>query len=169
MKYLFFILFAVNLGLAQTTESTVNKFGKNPIFFIDSIRVSKQTFRALDSKTITLASPYYDEEAIRLMGEDGKDGVLYIETIEFAKKRYWNFFTAKSKKYKKLISSPTSDMNVQYILNKKILIDNFEGELALTDDKNFKSLKIISKEDLIKLYNITDKDFGVIIESDIVK
>lgn len=56
-----------------------------------------------------------------------------------------------------------NDSSIQYILNSKILTEDFEGKLALIDDKDFKGIQIINKEQLLKDYNITGMDYGAII------
>lgn len=152
---------------SQSKGEATKKLGKNPVFFIDSIKVSKNEFKSFDSKETAIASVYYDDEAYNLVGEEGKDGVVYIETKRFAKVRYWTFFKSKSSEYLKIVSNLESDDKVQYILNGKILKENFEGKLALIDNKTFSKLTLLSKEELIKKYSVNDKNFGIeIITSD---
>ena len=164
MKSIFLLFFPL-FALAQSPENNTSKIGKDPIFFIDSISVSTNEFRKLDSKIVGSVTVYKDKEATEIAGEKGKDGVIYIETIVFSKKRYWNFFISKSKEYKKYVPSSQEDPNVQYILNEELLIKDFEGKLASINDSTFKSIKIISKKDLATKYKILDKEIGVIIES----
>ncbi len=62
---------------------------------------------------------------------------------------------------------PENDSSIQYILNSKVLKENFEGDLALINDKTFIGIQIIGKEQLIKDYSITNKDYGVIIRTNV--
>lgn len=166
MKHLFFIILAIQIGFAQSPERIKTQIGENPIFFIDSIKSTKEDIKKLEIKTVVLVTTYINEPINEQIGEAAKDGIVYIETKDFCKKRYWNFFTSKSEEYKKHFPSPIDDLNVQYILNEQILKDDFEGNLAIIDNTTFKSINIISKENLISKYNILNKDFGVIIEAD---
>ena len=61
---------------------------------------------------------------------------------------------------------PGSDTLVQYILNQRILTSDFEGDLALVTDINFKRITIFDKFALQSQYNISGKAYGVLIEAD---
>ncbi|MFC5683397.1 hypothetical protein ACYE2N_05625 [Flavobacterium sp. MAHUQ-51] len=168
MKYLLITLFSFTISFAQSPKRMVKKIGTNPIFFIDSISVEKEDLQKYNPNEISSVTVYKDKNAYDLLGEDGKDGVVYIETKKFCKNRYWKYFTSKSTEYQNLVNS-TDDNNVQYIINDRVLNENFEGDLAAIDDKVFKSIKFISKELLLKEYKIEDKDFGFQIISDTPK
>ncbi len=101
------------------------------------------------------------------MGADGKNGLVYIETKKFAKHRYWSYFKSKSKDFQRLFPTAESDLKTIYVLNKKVLTDNYEGDLASVNDKTFVSLEIIDKQQLEKLYGIKDKEYGIIIFSSV--
>ena len=108
---------------------------------------------------------YKDTNAIKLVGQQGKFGAVYVETKMFARNKYWNYFKTKSADYLKIVATPQSDSSVIYILNDKVLKTNFEGDLSGIDDKNFIELNIIDKQKLDKDYNISDKIFGVVIRT----
>jgi len=139
----------------------------DPIFFLDSIRVNKMVLTNFEPSEIASVTIYKDTNVIKKIfnGKGNiKNGLIYIETKDFAKYRYWNYFRSKSPEYAKLvISSKTDTTNVQYILNGKVLKNNFEGDLASIDDGTFKGLFIIDKNRLVNEYGITNKDYGVII------
>ncbi|MFI5163119.1 MAG: hypothetical protein ACHQHN_17695 [Sphingobacteriales bacterium] len=135
-----------------------------PIYIIDSVRYTGTGFpENLNPNDIGLLSLIGDSTARTRIGAEGKRGIIYIETKKFDKVRYWKYFSLKSPDYAKIVSSPGSDSSVQYILNNKVLKRSFEGTLSLITDKEFKSIQIINKEDLIKNYGITGKDYGVVI------
>ena len=151
---------------SQSPKRMVKKLGNDPVFFIDSVSVDKSELQKYVPNVIASVTVFKDKEAINLIGNEGKDGLVYIETKKFAKKRYWNFFKSKSTEYLKIVPSPESDNNIQYIINKSILDKDFEGTLSAIDDKVFKKITILSKEQLEKDFKITNKDFGVLIISD---
>ncbi|REG91132.1 hypothetical protein [Flavobacterium aquicola] len=169
MKYLLITFFALSISFAQSPKKILKKLGEDPVFFIDSINVEKGDLQRYDPNQISSVTVYKDKEAIALLGEDGKDGVIYIETKVFCKKRYWKYFVSKSSEYNQFVSSYENDMNVQYVLNERVLKEGFEGDLAAIDDVVFKSIKLISKEELIKKYQIEDKDYGFQIISETPK
>ena len=169
MKYLLITFFTLSISFAQSPKRILKKLGNNPVFFIDSINVEKDDLQKYDPKEISSVTVYKDKKAIELLGEDGKNGVIYIETKVFCKKRYWKYFASKSSEYIRFVSSYENDMNIQYILNERVLKEGFEGDLAAVDDAIFKSIKFISKEELIKKYKIEDKDYGFQIISETPK
>jgi hypothetical protein len=147
-------------------SAVVEEDNAGPVFFVDSIRIDKQDLKNYDPHDIASVTVYKNADATAKI-ESATNGLIYIETKKFAKRRYWKYFKSKSADYGRLVLSPETDQNVQYILNNRILKENFEGDLASIDDKIFKSIQIIDKQQLIAIYHIKDKEIGVIITSDI--
>ncbi|MES1216224.1 MAG: hypothetical protein ABUT20_11980 [Bacteroidota bacterium] len=145
----------------------IRKLGANPVLYLDSINIDNEQLAAIKPTDVAALSTYNGKEATDILGDDGKDGIVYIFTKKYAKNSYWNYFKSKSQEYSDKVVSPESDSTVQYILNKRILTTNFEGDLVGVNDKIFKEIVIINKETLISEYKILDKDFGVLIKSDI--
>lgn len=151
---------------AQKPKKVIKKLGSDPIFYIDSVNVDKGDLQKYQPTDIAAVSVYRDSDAIKLAGPEGKDGVVYIETKTFAKKRYWTYFSSKSEEYLKIVPNPAGDTSIQYILNKRVLTSNFEGDLALIGDSTFKSITILDKQTLKDKFKISDREYGVLIESD---
>lgn len=160
------ILFA-SASIAQSPKRVIKKLGDHPIFFIDSINVDETELQNYEPAEIAQVTVFKGKEAVALAGDDGKDGVIYIFTKKYAKTKYWQYFQTKSNDYKKLVVSPESDTTIQYVLNKKVLKDNFEGDLFLIDDEIFKSIRLLDKETLEKEFNVTDKTIGFQITSEV--
>ena len=150
MKYLFFTFFCFTMSFAQSSEFGLDKLGPNPVTFIDSIKVSKPEILNFDSQLVALMTVYEPKKAKEALGEAGKDGAIYIEIINFSKKRFLHYFKSKSEDFSKLYNAEGNDTGFQYILNGKVLKDNFEGELALIDDKVFKKIEIIKNDKTIR-------------------
>ena len=172
MKKIVVILLALITSISLSGQSgkspkkLLKKLGTDPVFFLDSVNIDKSQINKLNPSDIASVTVYDGTDAINLLGEDGKDGVVYMFTKTFAKNSYWNYFKTKSKDYSDRVPSPDSDSTIQYILNKRVLISNFEGDLMLINDNIFKEISLIDKKTLAKDYNILDKDFGVLIISD---
>lgn len=139
---------------------------KEPVYFIDSVRVSKADLLGYEPNDIASVTVYKEASAIKILGPEGKSGLVYIETKQFCKHRYWTYFRSKSASYAKLVPSVESDANVAYILNTKVLAKNYESNLSAINDRTFKDLQVINKDKLMKEYGVTDKDYGVVISSD---
>ncbi|MGN6396187.1 MAG: hypothetical protein ACTHMI_11520 [Mucilaginibacter sp.] len=58
-----------------------------------------------------------------------------------------------------------SDTAFQYIINDKVKIKSYEGDLAAIDDALFLSLDILTANDLKKKYNINARSIGVLISA----
>lgn len=154
-------------GLNSDKPDIVLEDADDPLFFIDSIRVNKSALKDYDPSEIASVTVYKDSNAIKKMGLAEKNGLIYIETKEFAKQRYWNYFKMKSPQYAQIVPTIESNNDVQYILNKKVLKENFEGDLAAIDDSTFKGLRILTKKELMEEFGISDKRYGVVITSDV--
>ena len=137
----------------------------DPVFFIDSVNVTRIELQKYQPDEIAFVNVYKDSNAIKLVGEQGKFGAVYIETKKFARTKYWNFLKSKSSEFLKIVPTPESDSSVIYILNGKVLTTNFEADLSEINDKSFIELTIIDKNTLRKKYKILDKTFGVLIKA----
>jgi hypothetical protein len=170
MKQIYLPLAVILISSAATAQSpkrAIKKLGNEPAFFIDSISVSKDDLQKYDPNQIAAVSVYKDKTAIELLGEEGKDGAVYIETKAFAKKKYWSYFKSKSEAYATAVPDAAGDSTVQYILNGKLLKENYEGDLSSINDTIFKSISIISKEELEKQHGVKNKRLGVLIHSEV--
>ena len=137
----------------------------DPVFFIDSVNVTRIEMQEYQPTDIAVVTVYKDTNAIKLVGEQGEFGAIYVETKKFARNKYWNYFKSKSADYLKIVPTPQSESSIIYILNDKVLKTNFEGDLSGIDDKNFIQLIVIDNQKLNKDYNISDKVFGVIVRT----
>lgn len=153
--------------IKHTTETIVAESLKTePIFFMDSVRVSQGDLSQYNPSDIAMVTVIKNIATIQKIFPGTKNGLIYIETKQFAKHRYWTYFKSKSPEYARIVnSSKTDTTNVQYILNGKVLKKNFEGDLASINDGTFKGLIIIDKKHLADEYGINDKDYGIVITS----
>lgn len=153
--------------MAQENQSPDQFSGKEPLMFMDSVAIGKNQLKDIDNETIASVSVYKDESALKMHGDKGKDGVIYIESKGFSMKRYQRFFSSKSSDYKKSLIGKHNDSHIQYIFNGSPVTKDFEGDLATVDNVTFKSIRKVSKSDLVKKYNITDKEVGFEIVADL--
>ena len=139
-----------------------------PMFFIDSIRTNQAFLEsAYKPSEIAMVSVYKGEQAIAVAGKDAKNGAIYITTKSFARDSYWNYFKSKSSDYKDKVPDLKTESMVVYILNNKVLQNNFEGDLFQINDTNFLTLKVINLEQLQKDYHVAGKSIGVVITTKI--
>jgi hypothetical protein len=146
-------------------DKAVEKLGANPYFEIDGQPVSQNDLGKYNPTDIATVTTYYDKDAVKRFGEKAKDGAVTIETKNFATTKYETFFKSYSKAYEQMII--TTDRNeIQYILNDRVLTEDFEGVLALLNSKLLKDLKIVDQVILLDKYTVQNKKVGVILKAD---
>ena len=152
-------------SLSHKPEDFFTEPTNEPLFYLDSVNVNSGVLNLYQPTDIAAVTVYKDTNAIKIAGEKGKFGVIYITTKNYARNRYWAYFKSKSTDYTKAVPSIKEEDNVIYILNDKILEKNFEGDLFFIDNKNFVDLKVVDQKSLQENYNISDKKFGVVIRT----
>ncbi|HWW40778.1 hypothetical protein [Pedobacter sp.] len=156
---LLFFNFITIISFAQTKESQ----DRNPIYFLDSVRINPDYFRSINPKDIAFIQVVKENNAIERLGEEGKNGIIYIETKTFARKKMWNYLKRKSDDYARLMPTIESDSSFQYILNKKLLKNSCDFDLASVNDVTLQEIKILDRKALKKDFNVNDKDHGILI------
>ncbi|MCW3074798.1 MAG: hypothetical protein JWP69_1867 [Flaviaesturariibacter sp.] len=160
---LFLLLTMTSFG--QLPKKAMIKMGENPIVFLDSIETDMsemQTLNPFDISNISIVKP---QKAKKLLGNKGVDGAIYVTTVRAAKLIYWNYLRLKSDEYERCFNTPQADTTAQYVLNGEALTDSaVPGSLFLINDKNFKAINIIDKEEGKYLMdNVVPKRYIVII------
>jgi hypothetical protein len=137
-----------------------------PMYFIDSIRTNKAFLEeAYQPSEIAFVSVYKDSNAIKIAGQEAKNGVIYITTKSFARQHYWSYFKSKSTEYLQNVPDLEVEKEVIYILNGKALTENYESDLFNVNDSNFIDLSLIGKKQLKSKYNISNKKLGFLIKT----
>src|ERR1700760_4190857 len=143
MKTLFLLLFTTTIifANAQTPHPP-------PIFIIDSVKVNQEALKSYNPNDIADVTVFKDTNATRLIGDEGKNGLVIIETKAFVRKRYWSLLCSRSPEYAKIVSSPDVDSTVQYILNDTPVVRVREGALYFLNQQNLKKVTILDKQTL---------------------
>jgi len=147
-----------------TPEEAIEKLGANPYFEIDGKPVTQAELGNYNPNDIASLTTFYDKEAIKRFGEKAKDGAVTIETKGFAINKYEAFFKSTSTDYEKMLDE-TPREEIQYILNDRVLTEDYEGDLASIDKKLLKEIKIIDSKELAEKFNIKNKKVGVLIKA----
>lgn len=163
---LFVLIYSINYG--QTTVKESKTSNGVPIMFVDSVRISQADLQKYKFDDIATVTVYEDSTKFKHL-DSNAIGAIYIETNQFSRKRFLNYFKYKSPEFKNLSASQQSDDSFQYVLNGEVLSKNYEGKLAAINDKNFKSITVIRKEELMDKYGATNKIFGIVMVSDVLE
>jgi hypothetical protein len=134
-----------------------------PVFFLDSIRVNRGVATSYQPAEIASITVLKGATGIKILGPEGKNGVIYIYTKNYVKSKYWDYLKSKSKDYLKAVPSADKDKDVVYILDNEVLWKDFEGKLFKLNDSIFRDMKVIGKRALKRDFKIKDKDWGILI------
>lgn len=154
-----FILLSTISGLAQQFASKP----ETPIFILDSTRINDLQLKDLNANSIAKMNVYKGEEAIKIMGEEGKNGIVFIETKEFKKKQFWTMLASISSEYKELVPSPDSLYSIPYIYPGKTILERADEKIFSIKPEDIKSVQIIGFAEMKKKYGIEGKK-GVLIQ-----
>lgn len=98
-------------------------------------------------------------------GAKAANGIMYIETRPFARRRFNRLFTSLSPAFEAAIKKYGDDSKFQYILDGTKIDDNSVNMLAALEKKNITSLVVVDGDTLKKTYDVKDRKVGVIITS----
>ncbi len=163
MKKILFLVIGFFIGFVGYAQHTPPKMGKKPIVFIDSLLVPYDTLGHINPNQIALLTVLKVEKGIAMYGNDAKDGVIYIITKPYARLHYWRYLRSVSVLYDTYFPDLQTEAQAQYILNGKVLKENYESDLAALPREKLVSITVIDKYTLNTSYGITDKDHGVVI------
>jgi hypothetical protein len=135
----------------------------DPILYMDSVNVTRYDLEDVSPDDIASVTVYKDSNAIKLVGPDGKYGVVFIHTKKFVREKYWKYFSSKSNEYHEAVPTPASDSSVAYIINDTVVKDEIENTLASINDTTFKSLKVVTDKKTMKELGIKNKRAAVVI------
>jgi hypothetical protein len=147
------------------TSKPIQLFRPNePMLFVDSIRTNQsfieQAYTPDEIATLTVIK---GDDAIRIGGDEAKNGIIYITTKRFARRVYWDMLRGLSPEYSAAVPSP-DDTEVIYVLNDKVLTENPEAELIAAAQSNLVDVKIIDGKQLTKQFDKKGR-VGVIIKT----
>lgn len=159
------LFLSIQVSAQPTTEEVVQSLAPNPLFIIDSVKVTRADLQKYDAESITLVTILKDSSMIKQYGGEVKGGVVLIETRNFARKKFVHFLRSASADYDSLYTSNRNDTSFCYILNDKVLNGNYEGQLSGLNNTLFISLEILSPKELKDQFAVNDKKHGVLIKA----
>jgi len=160
-KYILLTAIAFNFSLhIHAQDPSVQN---QPIFYLDSIRTDFNSLNKYIPDDIALMSIYKDSSAVKIAGDEAKNGLVFAITKKYAREKYWSLFCSLSPEYLKAVPNTGWDKNVVYFLNYKVIDKNIEGTLYSIHRDSIIEIKVISKKQIKRVYNIQNKTAGIII------
>ncbi len=125
----------------------INLFPANePVYFIDSIRTNAGFLEKYQPSEIAYVQVYRDSNAIKMAGEQGRNGVIHVFTKKYIRQHYWEYLQSKSPAYRQAVPDLKTESSVDYILNgKKLKTKDQSLELYKINDNNFVELKMTGR------------------------
>lgn len=170
--HLRFILMACLLlvGTAAMSQdlSSIPGVPQDALIFVDSVE-SKKGMEGLDPSKIALIDIVRGSKLKEKYGARGENGVIFIETVDFARKRYTRMFSQLSADYAKALQQYNGmDTGFQYVLDGSPIETNIPQMLAALELKNIDTVMVASPETVKKTkreYKPGDKMIQVMIRS----
>ena len=161
MRIIFFSLFSFICFLPVSAQS---------VDYSDDARLRRVYFLN-DKKTTEETLKNYKPEEVAFI--DAQNGVmaessemvkvLKSYTKDYARRKYWNFLKSVSNDYKNTVNTLEKEESVSYILNDHVIEDNVAAYLARINHNNLENVEIIDQETLKAMYEVEDKQWGVLI------
>ncbi|WP_143011590.1 hypothetical protein [Chitinophaga filiformis] len=157
-------------GMAQDLSS-IPGVPENALIFVDSVE-SKKGMEGLDPSKIALIDIVKGAKLKEKYGPRGENGVIFIETVDFARKRYTRMFGELSQPYAKALKEYGSDSSFQYVLDGSPINNSIPQMLAAMERKNIENIVVMPPKmakDTVKDYEPNDKLLWVLIQSKTTK
>lgn len=142
-----------------------NEGEEAPVYVIDSVLATPALMENLPPDQIGLITIAHGQKAMLKYGSQAANGVVYVETKPFARKRVRRLLSAAVPAYDSLLRRYGSDSSFQYIVNDIPVTPTDETRLMTLDKKTFVSLEIVSPKVLEERYHIKNRQAGVLIVS----
>lgn len=162
LKLIFCLLLWKTVAIAQ--ETAIPGMSDSSLLFVDSVE-SKQGLAGLDPRQIAIINIVKGAKLREKFGSRGADGVIYVETIPFARRRYTKMFSDISSSFAKALKQYGTDSSFQYILDGSVLTQSVEQMLAALEKGTIGSIDVIPPKVLKEQYEVDGKQLGVIIRS----
>jgi hypothetical protein len=123
---------------------------QNALIFVDSVE-SKTGMEGLDPSKIALIDIVKGAKLKEKYGPRGENGVIFIETVGFAYKRYTRMFSEISPAYERELRKYGSDSSFQYVLDGAPINSSIPQMLAALERKTIDSIAVLGPEKLREL------------------
>ncbi|MBW8687702.1 hypothetical protein [Chitinophaga rhizophila] len=141
--------------------SSVPGVPQDALIFVDSVQ-SKKGMEGLDPRNIALIDVVRGSKLKEKYGPEAENGVIFIETLPFANKRYTRMFSDFSADYKAQLAKAGSDSSFVYVVDGALIEANRGQMLAALERKNIDSV-VLATPDRAKIFAQQNKTVVVIV------
>lgn len=137
----------------------------DPVYVLDSVVVNQAAIGQVSPDRIGVITIAKGAKAVLKYGSQAENGVVYIETKPFARKRVNVLLSSESPAYDSLLHQYGNDSSFYFIVNGKPVTPTNETGLMTLDRKTFRSVRIISDKEVQDKYQVMDRKAGIVITS----
>ncbi|MEZ2444197.1 hypothetical protein AB6805_20885 [Chitinophaga sp. RCC_12] len=137
----------------------------DPVYVLDSVIVTPAAMGQVTPDRIGVITVAKGAKAVLKFGSQAENGVIYIETKPFARKRVNALLSSESPAYDSLLRKYGNDSSFYFIINGKPVTPTNETGLMTLDPKTFRSVRVISEKEVQDKYQVMDQKAGVVITS----
>ncbi|MCW3466829.1 hypothetical protein [Chitinophaga nivalis] len=159
-RILFICLLFTSLSVfAQEEEND------DPVYVLDSVLVTPAAVSQLSADQIGVITIAKGRRAILKYGSQAANGVVYMETKPFARKRVQALLREVAPAYDSLMKCYMNDSSCYFIVNDKPVTPTDEARMMTLDKKTFRSLQIITDKKSREQYLVPANKVGILIRS----
>lgn len=146
--------------------SAVSMAQDSTLFIVDSVEATGGLHN-LSPENIAFMNVVKSPTLQAKYGSRAANGIIYIETKPFARKRYNRLFMALSPAFEAAVKKYGDDSRFQYILDGKKIDENSVNMLAALERNAIASVAVVDAKVLKQQYDVKDKEkkVGVVITS----
>ncbi|PWV51845.1 hypothetical protein [Chitinophaga sp. S165] len=151
--------------------SSIPGVPQNALMFVDSVE-SKSGMEGLDPTKIALIDIVKGSKLKEKYGPRGENGVIFIETVDFAHRRYTRMFSEISPDYARALQHYKTDTAFQYVLDGALITNSIPQMLAALEKKSIDSISVLPEDKVRQIkdqYEPNDKLVWVAIKSKTTK
>lgn len=156
---IFSLIFSVSQAFAQQEEDD------DPVYVVDSVVSTQSAMGKISPDQIGMITIAKGSKAVLKYGPQAANGVVYVETKPFARRRVSTLLRTSSKEYDSVYRKFGSDTSFFFLVNTEPVTTTNQAKLLALDAKNFVSLKVIYARELEDKYRISGHPVGVVITS----
>jgi len=152
------LLGGLNLQAQDSTDDAVQ------VYVVDSIEVEPSAVNDLGPDQIAMITIARGRKTVEKYGERATNGVFYIETKPFARKRYNRLFSSISPAYAAALNKYGNDSNFRYIMGDTVITTNPVSQLAALEKGDITTITLVATVDGKKRYGLKEEEIGVVIK-----
>ncbi len=135
------------------------------VYIIDSVEVDPVAVNELGPDQIAMITIARGRKTVEKYGDRATNGVFFIETKPFARKRYNRLFSSLSPAYAAALRKYGNDSSFRYIISDSVITTNPVSQLAALEKNDITDIQLLVSADEKKRYGLKEEEIGVIIKS----